>query len=104
MPVKNSREPNESSTTRLIRQLQQDNKMLKRDIARLEKSLRRYQGQSEGENDDEPEVVKPPTVAVGVLVCEMCSSQDLVEIETPNKVLIVCKDCKHRFHRTTLAQ
>lgn len=70
-----------------------ENKKLRRKVARLEKSLQRYQDK-ESSDDDEP--VETFVVVATAPVCAHCGGAAFAPLVTPTKTFSVCLTCKHR--------
>lgn len=97
--AKRDREESHKSEIRhskTISELKAENKILKRRISRLEKRIMRmgndYDEESPYEESPQPVDPKQP-----VKKCTECDSTDLVEIDTPNRIMVICKNCKTRF-------
>ena len=78
--------------------LKAENTKLVRENRRLRKKLERYQVEDFVGPDDEEEIEavdrdeKKPREK-----CPECESTDITEFATPQKVLKICKSCKHRW-------
>lgn len=96
---KRDREESDKSEVRhskTISELKAENKILKRRISRLEKRIMRM-GNDFDEESPYEESPQPVQAGQPLKKCPECDSTELVEIDTPNKVMIICKTCKSRF-------
>lgn len=88
----------EAKQSKQIAELRRENKMLRRMVNNLQKRLNRANGslyaEEQSPEEESPEASPEP---VAQKKCPDCGSQNLADLDTPTKKLVICKDCKNRM-------
>lgn len=98
MPRRGEENGRRPGRARATGELEAEVKRLQRENGRLKKRLRRYEEadfDDTDDDDDAPKVVLPPPPPQKK--CPTCGSTDVLELQTPTRVLFGCKVCRQRI-------
>jgi hypothetical protein len=79
-----------------VRELRKENADLRRTVARLRKSLERFENLAEAEEAEETPKTTPVPPAWKDTKCPKCGSMDQRLFGTPTAKILICAGCKNR--------